>query len=177
MPPHLIGKCFNCMGEDHIRANCVSKSCCINCGSDCHRRKDYPFPPLLDSRKRRRSPPQRTMTAARRLGSMLSLDGARRGWMTLSLAARFPLGALRPCPTAAPRPHNRPQRTPATMRSFPLPWNTHIRRPNLCRTRNRSRRNSALVSPLHRSRTATHNSLLRAIRNLSLCLTLLSLRL
>lgn len=59
VPPHLVGRCFNCMGKGHVRANCVSKSCCINCGSDCHRRKDCPFPPLVASGKRRRSPPQR----------------------------------------------------------------------------------------------------------------------
>jgi hypothetical protein len=60
VPPNLVGKCFNCMGEDHVRAQCVNRSRCLNCGSECHRRRDCPFPEISTgrptTRKRRRSP-------------------------------------------------------------------------------------------------------------------------
>lgn len=72
----LGGKCFNCLGEDHIRAQCVSKPCCINYGSECHRRRDCPFPPLAAPGKRPRSTPPDAST--RRAAPRLTREPRRR---------------------------------------------------------------------------------------------------
>lgn len=34
LPANLVGKCFNCMGEDHVKANCIYRSWCLNSRSD-----------------------------------------------------------------------------------------------------------------------------------------------
>lgn len=47
VPPHLVGRCFNCGGDDHIKADCVSSSRCTNCESECHRMRDCPPPHCL----------------------------------------------------------------------------------------------------------------------------------
>lgn len=58
VPPHLVGKCFNCGSENHVKAQCSPPPPrCINCGSECHRLRDCPFPALaVRSRKQRHSP-------------------------------------------------------------------------------------------------------------------------
>lgn len=58
VPPNLVGLCYNCLGDDHVKADCVFRSRCTNCRSECHRAKDCPFPPMTMARsgKRARSP-------------------------------------------------------------------------------------------------------------------------
>lgn len=46
VPPELVGKCFNCLDEGHVRANYGNPPRYLNCSSECHRRRDCPSPPL-----------------------------------------------------------------------------------------------------------------------------------
>jgi hypothetical protein len=58
VPPNLVGKCFNCLAEDHVRADYTFPSKCFNCKGEGHQERDCPFPPLSSrwEGKRDRSP-------------------------------------------------------------------------------------------------------------------------
>lgn len=58
VPADLVGKCFNCFAEDHVRADCKASARCFNCKETGHHACDCPLPPVLGCTvgKRGRSP-------------------------------------------------------------------------------------------------------------------------
>lgn len=44
VPADLVGLCFNCMGNDHVKANCTFPSRCRSCHREGHRARDSPYP-------------------------------------------------------------------------------------------------------------------------------------
>ncbi|CAD6262680.1 unnamed protein product [Miscanthus lutarioriparius] len=108
MPPNLVGKCYNCMGEDHVKADCVFRSRCLNCGSECHRKRDCLFPPLVAA------------ATGKRCRSPARMAGPRRAAPRLRTASRQRPAAQRPCLTAAPRlPRRVPQTPPRPSQMLP----------------------------------------------------------
>jgi hypothetical protein len=46
VPSNLVGKCFNCLAGDHIKADCKFPSKCFNCKDGGHQAHDCPLPPV-----------------------------------------------------------------------------------------------------------------------------------
>lgn len=57
VPAALVGLCFNCLANKHIKAECVFPAKCFNCRCEGHRSSVYPLPPATTGAKRGRSPP------------------------------------------------------------------------------------------------------------------------
>lgn len=45
VPADLVGKCFNCFAEDHVRADCTATAKCFNCRQAGHHACDCMIPP------------------------------------------------------------------------------------------------------------------------------------
>lgn len=46
VPAALVGKCFNCLATDHVRADCTFPSRFFNCEREGHHERDCPLPPV-----------------------------------------------------------------------------------------------------------------------------------
>lgn len=44
MPVNLVGKCFNCLSDKHVKADCMSLVRCFNCLDNGHQACDCPLP-------------------------------------------------------------------------------------------------------------------------------------
>lgn len=114
VPANLVGKCFNCLSGNHVKADCSGPARCFNCLEPGHQARDCPLPlrwPPGDH-KRGRSPPSRHDQHG---------DHHKRGRsplaaMTASVAVvprhatflRRALSPVAPPPPADPRPSLRP---------------------------------------------------------------------
>jgi hypothetical protein len=58
VPSNLLGKCFNYLAGDHVKAYCTFPSKCFNCKDGGHQARDCPLPPAVGpwEGKRGRSP-------------------------------------------------------------------------------------------------------------------------
>lgn len=67
VPPNLVGKCFNCLSESHVKADYTGPARCFNCLDGGHQARDYPLParPAPDEGKRGRSPARPACRAGR----------------------------------------------------------------------------------------------------------------
>lgn len=55
VPANLVGKCFNCLSESHVKADCTSPPRCFHCLGEGHQERSYPALGR-DTVKRGRSP-------------------------------------------------------------------------------------------------------------------------
>lgn len=56
LPEDLIGLCFNCLGDDHVKADYRFPSCCRSCRREGHHARNCPFGSAFARAKRGRSP-------------------------------------------------------------------------------------------------------------------------
>ena len=66
VPPDLVGLCFNCLRDDHIRANCRFPPRCRTCRQEGHRARFCPMATFVTGAKRGRSPGIARRAPARR---------------------------------------------------------------------------------------------------------------
>lgn len=67
VPANLVGKCFNCLSESHVKADCTGPARCFNCLQAGHQARDCPFPlrQPVGGAKRGRSPTLQAHRAGR----------------------------------------------------------------------------------------------------------------
>jgi hypothetical protein len=67
VPANLVGKCFNCLSMNHVKADCTSPARCFNCLDSGHQARDCPLPArtATGEGKRGRSPTRPVRRAGR----------------------------------------------------------------------------------------------------------------
>jgi len=79
VPPELVGLCFNCLANNHVKAECTFPVRCYNCRDEGHRASSCTLP-RSSGAKRSRSPPRAVDGGVRRRVSRrrLPVDAGRR---------------------------------------------------------------------------------------------------
>lgn len=100
VPSNLVGKCFNCLAGDHVRANCTFPSKCFNCKDVGHQARDCPLPLICRWEGKRGRSPARTLghshDARRRRSSPSPGDSASARSASIGREPSIPPGCQPP---------------------------------------------------------------------------------